>query len=375
MKKVLGCAFLVSVLAIPLVSSAADFRFGKQTSIEANETVATNAYLGGGSVVSAGPVSGDVLAGGGNVFVNGAVGGDVFAGGGNVIVLSNVVGDVRVGGGTVITQGKIGGDLIAGGGQVTVGGPGIGGDAAIGGGSVRIDAPIAGNARIAGNDVYLNAPIKGDIFVQANTLTLGKSAVISGNLSYKASKELVKEDGAIVNGHISFEPRVEQKATAVGIAAIISIWVLMKFLALFVCALIVGLTFKRYSKAVIKKAAERPWFEIGKGLVAFIVFPVASILCLVTLVGIPFGILGLFGFAVTLIFMWIMMPIVVGSVIYRYFTKRELEVSWKTVLLGAFVCIVLGIIPFIGWFMLLLISLLSLGAIVTVEWEIWKEWR
>jgi len=50
-------------------------------------------------------------------------------------------------------------------------------------------------------------------------------------------------------------------------------------------------------------------------------------------------------------------------------------VSWKTILLGAFICGILGIIPFVGWLALALLFLLSLGAIVAMKLEIARQWK
>jgi hypothetical protein len=256
-----------------------------------------------------------------------------------------------------------------------VGGAGISGDAVIGGGNIRIDAPITGSARIGGGTVYLNAPIQGNVTVQANTLTLGPSAVISGDLTYTASKELAKEEGAVVNGKISFEPRAGRNApTAAGIAALVSIGLFVKFLALFVCALVVGLIFKRYGREIVSKATIRPLLEIGRGLIVLVVLPVISVLLLVTVIGIPFGILGLLGLVIMLIFSWIAAPIIVGSIAYRYIARKD-DVSWKTILLGAFICTFLGIVPFIGWLAQALIMLLTLGSIVAMKLEIARQWK
>ena len=371
-------ALALVILIIPAVSFAAEFRVGDQPSIRAGESMTGNAYVAGGNVTSAGTIPGDLVAGGGTVVVSGDVGADVLAGGGNVTILSNVGGDVRAAGGNVVVQGKVGGDLIVGGGQITIGGPGVAGDVAIGGGTVRIDAPITGNVRIGGGSVYINAPITGDLNIEADTVTLGSAAVISGDITYGANKELAREEGAVVNGAVHFEPRPERAASAapaLAFAAVFSFWVLGKFLALFVCALVIGLAFRRYSREVVAKATARPLSEIGKGLIVFAALPVISVLLLVTMVGIPFGILGLIGFVVAMLFAWIITPIIVGSIVYQYFSKGNPEVSWKTILLGAFLYTIIGFVPFLGWLVQMLLMFLALGVITSIKMEIIRQWR
>lgn len=366
---------MAAILAVPLVSLAAEFRFGEQTSTTASERISDDLYVVGGSITSAGSVEGDLVAGGGSIVISGPVSADVAAGGGNVVVLSDVGDDVRVGGGSVVIQGRVGDDVIAGGGQITIGGLGIGGDVAAGGGTVRIDAPVAGDVRISGGSVYINAPIGGAVNIEADTLTLGSRAVIAGTLTYKANKELKKEDGAVVRGEVIFEERKPQAVSVAAIAAVFSLFIIGKFLALLVCALVIGLLFKRYSREAVAKAVERPLLELGRGLVVFAALPVLSVLMLVTLVGIPFGILGLIAFVAALLFAWIVAPIIVGSVVYQYFSKRDREVSWKTILAGVFLYSILGLVPLLGWLAQALLMLLSLGTTVAIKWEIVRQWR
>jgi hypothetical protein len=375
MKKILGYVVGIAILGIPLISLAAEFRTGEQPAITKDEQVADDIYMVGGSVTSAGTVAGDVVAGGGNVVISGPVSGDVLTGGGNVTILSNVADDVRVGGGNIVIEGRVGGDVIAGGGQVTIGGEGVLGDVALGGGTIRIDAPIGGDMRVGGGKIYINAPITGNIKIEADELTLGSKAVINGNLTYKTTKELTKEEGAVINGKVTFQPRVEHTVSQASLIAIFSFWIIGKFLALLVCSLIIGLSFKRFSKEVVVKALEKPLMEIGRGLIVLAALPVLSVLAFVTVVGIPFGILGLLGFIALLLFSWLITPIIIGSAIQHYFSKSGWQVSWKTILLGTFVSAVVAIIPFIGWLLQTLIMLIALGVVVSVKWGVVKEWR
>jgi hypothetical protein len=368
-------AVIILVIALPALSLAAEFRTGEQPTVQSDEKIADDMYLAGGSITNGGVVNGDLIAGGGNIITIGDVKADVLAGGGNVNILSNVADDVRAFGGTILIVGKVGGDVVAGGGQVNIGGPGVGGDALIGGGTVRIDAPIAGKLIIGGGDVYINAPIGGDVRIMAEKITLGSRAVISGNLIYKAKKEIIKEAGAVVQGKITFELLERKNFSPKTFAAVFSVFLVWKFFALLVGALLAGLVFRRYSKEITAIATQKPLLELGRGFLTVIVLPIASILLFFTLVGIYLGVFGLLCFAITMLFSLIMTPIVVGSIVYRYFSKNELEISWKTILLGVFLFMLLGFVPFVGHLAQALLTLLTLGAIVALKMRIIKDWR
>jgi carbonic anhydrase/acetyltransferase-like protein (isoleucine patch superfamily) len=375
MKKYLGFVIVLVMFAMPLVSNALEFRGGEQPSVSKNEKISEDLYMGGGSVTSAGSIKGDLVTGGGNILVSGDVSGDLMAGGGNISILSNVGDDVRVGGGTVILSGKVGGDLIVGGGQVNISGTGVGGDAVIGAGNLSIDAPIAGNVYIGGGNVYINAPIGGNVKIEAEKVTLGSSAVMSGTLTYKAKNELTKESGAVVKGEVKFEPIKNKNVAPVAIAALVSAAIVWKFFALLACALLVGLMLRRFNKEVVHFAMKRPFFELGRGVLVMIAMPIISILFFVTVVGIPFGIAGLLGYALVMLFVWIISPIVLGSILYGYLFKKEIEVSWKTILLGVVIYSVLGIIPVLGWLAQMVLMLITLGSMIALKLQIVKEWR
>ena len=376
--KRLGAIALASALLfIPLVSLAAEFRTGDQPSLPQGEVLAGNLYIAGGNVNVSGSVRGDLITAGGNILVNGPVSADIAATGGSITILGNVGDDARLLGGNIVVQGRIAGDLLVGGGQVNIGGEGIGGDVAIGGGVVHIDAPIRGELRIAGGEIYINSVVSEDVFVQAETLTLGPKAVIAGNLTYSATEEAVLDEGAIVRGETSFtEVGGWGGAAKASVATFLSIWFFAKFFAIFAGALLIALVFRRYSQKLIEVATTNPLLELGRGAVFLFVTPILSVVLLMTVIGLPLGALGLIVFAGALVFVAIAAPIVIGSIAYRSLTKSmEYEVSWKTVLLGTAIYVLLGLIPFVGWVVKFGITLLTLGAILNIKWSFIKEWR
>lgn len=376
MKNIFKYAIVLTLALMPTFALAAEFRVGENPSVGISELVSNDVYMAGGSVTSTGVVSGDLITAGGNIVVSGDISADAMVAGGNVTLLSNVLDDARVAGGTIVITGKVGGDLLIGGGQVTVSGSGVGGDLIVAGGSVRVDAPISGKARIVGGEVFINAPIVGDVSIEADKVTLGRGALISGNLSYKSGKEMIREDGAVVKGAIDFQQTRKNDLSPKAIIAIISAIVLWKFLTLFVCALVLGLGLRRFSIMVVTESMKRPWYELGRGLVTVVLMPVISIILLVTIVGIPLGVLGLFGFLITLIFTWIISPILMGSVAHKYLYKtEEFHVSWKTILLGSLIYVVLELVPFVGDITQMFVALLIVGVIVSLKLQTIKEWR
>ena len=360
------------VAIVPALALGADLRVGEQPSVGAQERITDDVYIVGGSVLSSGVIFGDLIAGGGNIVVSGSVGGDLIAGGGSVTVTSNVPDDVRVGGGSVVIQGTVGGDLLVGGGQVHITSPRVGGDVIAGGGAIRIDGAVGGDILAGGDEIYLNGPISGNVKIKANKLTLGKNTVITGDLTYSAKKEMTQEEGAVVRGEIKYEPRPDTKSSV----RILAVLGLGKLAALLACALVVGLIFRRYAREIVTRVTQSPLSELGRGLIIVIVLPVLSVLLLITVVGIPLGIMGIVSFVAAMLFSWILAPILLGSIVYRSIAKRDLyEVSWTTILLGVVLYSLLGLIPVLGWIVQVGVMFASLGAAIDLKWPIVKEWR
>jgi len=377
--RVSGASLLVGALIIPVVALAAEIRSGQSPLLSASEVTLGNLYLVGGNVSSAGRVNGDLAIGGGTITVSGPVSQDLLMGGGNIMIAGDVGGDVRGGGGNILINGRVGGDVVMAGGSLQISGSGVGGDVLVAGGSLQVLAPVGGNVQLAGGEVVINSHVRGNVQFKGNKLTLGKDAVIDGNLDYSAKAEATVEAGAVVKGKTTFEQlksAAKPQISAKGIIALISLVLFGKFLAGLIFALAVGLFFRRYTQTLVRGAMDQPLLEMGRGLVVLIVLPVVSVMALVTLIGIPFGALGFLAFAALSLFSSAFAAIIAGSLAHKWmFKPAEYKVAWQTILLGVVICTLLGFIPVVGWLVKFLLFLLALGSIVKMKWEVAKEWR
>ena len=368
---------LATLLALTVFAMAAELRAGQNASINSNERITTNAYLAGSTVASSGSVSGDLVAAGGTIIVTGPVSKSILAAGGTINILSTVGESVRVGGGNVMINGKVGGDVVVGGGQVSIEGTGVGGDVIVGGGTVRIDAPVTGDVRVASGQLIINAPISGTVHFRGNTLELGSNALVHGNLDYSASKEATIAQGASVQGKTNFTPTPKSERPAEGaavIATVITLALVAKFLMTLVCALVLGLIFHRFALSLVLSVSDNGLTQLGRGFATIVLLPIASVILLFTVIGVPIGILGFLVFAILCIFGVIVSPIVIGSFVFKWFGKPSYEVTWLTILVGAIIYGLLTFIPVIGWLAKFVIVLMSIGAIVQ-KFGVARDWR
>lgn len=366
------CGFL-----FPVAVLAAELRAGDQVSLNTEQIVEDDVYMAGGTVSLSGEVRGDALLAGGTILVNGLVQSDVFATGGNVSITSSVGDDVRVAGGNVVLQGDVAGDVIGFGGQVMLSGERIGGDVVLAGGAVSIDTPIGGDVRIMAGDVRINAPIAGQVFAEADQITLGPRAQIGGNFTYTAPEAARFEEGAVVLGTQEHTERESlTKAAQSGMAAFASFWFFARFFMTLVGALILAYFFRTGIERMVSLAGKQPLQEMGRGLVVFIVLPIASLILFATVLGIPLGVVGLLLYALLLVLTSLVAPIVTGALSFAKATSRtDYIIDWKIILLGTALYVLVGYIPFIGWALKLALMLVSLGALAWILWDSSREWR
>lgn len=370
-------ALLGGLLALPLLTFAAEFKAGDAPTFASNQSISDDLYMAGGTISSAGTVQGDLILGGGTIMVSGPVSGDLIVGGGNVTVTSAIADDVRAGGGNISIQGTVGGDVVAGGGQIHVAGGGVKGDAVVAGGVITIDAPVQGDVKIAGADVRINAAITGNVEVEADEFVLGPNAQIQGNVKYSAPRQMVLEDGATVAGTTEYTERAAVKEGArAGFATMISLWLIAKLFMSLAGALLLSIVFSRFTREVVTTATSQPLTEMARGFAIIVLLPIASGILLASVIGIPLGILGLLSYGALLITASFVAPIILGAIVYRAIWKPAgYVVDWKTVLLGVALYFVLGLIPFIGWVAKFGILILALGAMLSIKWKVLQEWQ
>ena len=367
-----GIALLMSV---PLFAYAAVFESGEQVNLTSGATITDNVYAVGGSITSASRIMGDLYTAGGTILVSSSVSEDLVAGGGTITVTGDVGDDLRVGGGSITVQGQVAGDVLAGGGQIHLAGSRIGGDVLAGGGMVRIDAAVAGDIRVGGGEVQINSVVTGNVEVDADRLVLGPEARIAGNLTYRSPQEATLKEGATVAGTTSYEPTAGKEFGPGILLAIFSVAALIFLLMLGLGGLVFVLFFRRYAQEVVENAFGGPLMELGRGLLVLIAMPIISVLLLITVIGLPLGLLGLMLYAALIIFSWLMAPVLMGSLVYKWIYKGGYVVSWKTVLLGVLVFFIIGFVPLFGGLIQFGFMLLSLGSIARLKWHIAKSWR
>ena len=185
---------------------------------------------------------------------------------------------VVVTGPVVIGPGQTAADVVVAHGDVTVAARGrVTGDLIV----------ASGKVRVAGN-------VEGDLVTFADRAVLGPRARVGGDLLYGDDKPSVPS-GATVEGDVK-RVNIDEIGAGLGIAAGVAIWI-----GITISALLLGLVllwlFPRAATAVYETAQSRVGAAFGFGVLAFIVLPILAVVLLVTVIGLPLGLMLLLAIA------------------------------------------------------------------------------
>ena len=235
-------------------------------------------WIGGNDTISQ-PVQGSVVAIGGNVTVNAPVtkGAHIVAGSVTIAQGANITGDVKVAAGNVTMDGSIDGALK------------------VAAGRVRINGPVTGNASIA-----------------AGTLELGPAARIQGKLTFHGDDLRQDPAAQVAGGVVHVAPHTRWYNRSSG-DRFLHGWAWT--IGLMVLAGILAATLPGPSNRMANELREHPGSTLLSGFLAFTAIPIAGVLLMLTIVGIPIALLGLMAYGVMLLLGYVWVAVVAGGML------------------------------------------------------------
>lgn len=324
---ILGVLLVLFGATVPGIA-AAESRMGGTVLVDTDETVDGLEAIGG------------------DVTVLGTVDGDLSGVAGSVTVVGNVTGSVDVAAGSIRVEGRVGGDLEAGAGSVTIARDGVvAGDVEVGAGSVTVAGTIEGSARIG-----------------ADVITVRSSAHVLGDFEYDG--DLRRGDGARIDGTVTRNPDLglggffsSGPFPKVG-EVVSSIYFFLVNLAMGALLL---LAFPRFSDRLATSSVERPGRTSLVGIAALVGIPIGLVLIGLTIVGIPFSLLGIGVYALLL---WI--GAVYGRLIVGVWLLSLVGEGgrWLGFIVGMLAMVIVQRLPYVGGILELFVLVLGLGALV-----------
>jgi len=373
-------ATLAIALILPLSAKAIMFKADDSTYIAKDQIVNSSLFTAGSSITIDGKVQGDVFCAGQSIIINGIVDGDVICAGQNITINGAVGGSVRAVGNSLVVSGRVSRNIMFAGANLTISPSGsVGWDLQFGAavsdirGKITRDIDGAGaNVVVAGNvgrNIYLVLDDNREKNNNDNkpTLIVSKEAVVNGNLTYLAKNDAAIEDGSSIKGGVEKKAlnfNEKKRENKDGVVA----WLWYIVISIF-GAIAFGLVLVSWLKKPVEEITnlmiEKPWASLGFGFIFLILTPIAVILIMITMIGLPIGL--------TLLGAWILLmypaKILAAIMLGKKLTdKCRLLKNYKgslmaSMIFGIIVAWLIFSIPAIGWFLCFIALLWGLGGV------------
>ena len=350
--------FAAVLLAASLPVRAAD---------SAEAQVDNDRFVAGGLVRQTKPVEGDLFGIGGNVDVVAGVQGDAVLVGGDVRVRDSVAQGLFAAGGNVRLEATVGRNARIAGGNVEIASTAnIAGNLSVAGGTVEIRGPVGGNVRAAAGDVLIDGPVAGDVRIAAGSLELGPNARIGGKLVHHGPEKIRRDPAAQVAGGIERGPARGLKGEERhGVGPRIGGW--LWSLGLIALAGFIAGVFPAGSRSMGDGLRNDPGIGLLLGFIALVCVPIAAVVLMVTIIGIPLALAVLLLYFLMLIVGYAAVGVMVGdAALARLRSQDSARVGWRV---GAAMAAMLALallsrIPVVGGLVIFVVLLAGLGAIV-----------
>ena len=369
-----GTAVLLSVLlvvaAFPGLSHALELRKTEGvTTIAAGETINDTVLAVGDTVSIDGDVNGDLLAFARLVTVRGSVSGDVITAAETVEIQGKVGGSVFGAGRAVtLTQSRVGRNFYGAGSDVRIGtGTEIVGNAAAAGQTVNVDGKVGVDVFGAGRDFTLRGEVARNVVAAGQSVTLLAPATVGGDLTARVGDldRVQIAPGATVRGNVDKQVvegmRKQAAAGSKYLTASFYVWQLVRLVAAFLSGLVLLWLFTGLQTASVRDTGDGVKTGLF-GLITLIALPVFALIACFTVVGLPLGLIGAVVWLLGLYFAKIVVAQLIGR---RLFLSPQGVPHYAATLLAGLVIVIVAInLPWIGWLVSFLLTLLGLGMLV-----------
>lgn len=252
-------------------------------------------FATGGSVEISGTVNGDVYIFAEQITIDGLVNGDLLCCGGSIDISGKIAHNCRILGGQVLISGEIGKNVtVVSGNLQLLSSAFLAGNLVATAGNVDLAANIGSDATILASNLRVSSQINNDLQGYVGQMRITSRAVIGRNLDYRSNNPAWIEAGATIRGTTTYHPSfVHELVKGTWIQSLLVgskiIAILMNFIYTFVIGVILVKIFPKNLESALYELKKHPLKSFSYGLMLLILLPLASLLMLMTILGIPFA--------------------------------------------------------------------------------------
>jgi cytoskeletal protein CcmA (bactofilin family) len=355
----LGTFLSIPVLAAGLISNNDVY------SISKDQVINDDLYIAAKSIIIDGTINGDIFCVAQNVIISGTVNGGVTVAGGTVTITGTITNGARIAAQTINISGKIGRDLFVAGSDFSLTPTAnVKRDLLFGSQSANIAGNVDGNIKGGSNTATFSGKIGGNVEMWVTQLTLANTAAIQGKVTYTSNKQAIVQSGAQINGTVT---RLPQPSRSPGIGGNILGFFMIAVTGIIAVLLLGSARLAQMADSIRNK----PWLSLGWGALVLVVTPIAAIIIMITVIGIPLGFIALALYLIALYLSQIPAGLFIGRLILRGYSRKQAKIRTIVALvLGLFLLLIAGIIPVLNVLAGLLVVLFGLGSLSIWLWSL-----
>jgi len=352
------------LLFVPLLALAGDFSAEENFFVTKEQVLDYNLIRTGNTIDLSGTINKDVYVFGNSVVVDGTIKGDLIGAAQSLTINGTVEGNVRFAAETIVINGDIGRMLTVAGAKVQVNKPVAWGIMAAGA-EVLIKAEQPEDVNVFAANVGVIGNIGGNLYLTAEKISLAPNIEVAGNFEYvETEKSIDNIDSLLVSGQTVMSENQRNKDFDRVMAQMFLLTRVFYFLGLLLLAFVM-LGFMKLFTITVSAVLQKEYLKcFNRGFWWLILVPVAAVLLLVTIIGLPLGIIGLTLWLIAMYVSKVFAALAIGAYILKEDVKKG-KLYWP-MLLGLLVVVILTSLPFVGFLLNLMISTAGLGALYLV---------
>jgi cytoskeletal protein CcmA (bactofilin family) len=359
---------LLIVLLIPSAVLAFNVKTANSIYVEKDEVVEGNMYVVSNNITIEGAVNGDLVALAQNITVKGKVAGDIISASQNLNVEGEIGGNIRSIANTIsLINTKVNRNVNLVGTNVLIGkNSNIGWDTLILASVAEMRGTVQGFLHGMADKLLISGNVNKNVsftinpnnnYYEDEPIEIMEGSSIKGDFNYSYKENLNLND-SLITGTINFnEKNIENNWQK-------NIW---NFIISVFSALVVGLVFislfRKEMTIIQEKVNSRYKKSLLLGLGIFFLTPIISIILMMTIIGIPLGLIMLILWFIMLYFAQIIVGLGIGKQIRETLFKLKQKNIMADLIIGVTVLYLLFAIPIFGNIITFLSALLGLGVI------------
>jgi cytoskeletal protein CcmA (bactofilin family) len=339
---------------------------------EIDNTFNENVYINASKITFSSTAEKDVTLVGNEVFFDGIVAGDLTVIGKDVTVSGEVQGDIKIVAAKTIYSGNAEGDILflIGELEMLVAAT-VTQDALIYGGTIRTNGSFEGNTNIVAGKAYIEGSFSDNVQLSAQSVVVGNVVLNNfAEIDYNApTRAQVLGDSSKLK--LNFNETGSWKENGFlqqAFLVFISFWTVLRFVTTVIIIFFFTNGFRKFTQAFGVEATSHPVKTMVVGAIALVGIPFLAIVLVISLVGLPIGILlGLF-YAALFVIRYALISIVLGSFIKRY-SGRDSSlgvVNFWYAFLGLVLMTGIAFIPYVGNGAVIILTLIAFGSVAYV---------